>query len=155
MKKSTQHDPVGICSVTEMARKVGLSRARFHQLRKLSVFPEPVYSRRTKRGYYTPELQKKCIEIRNTGIDQNGEPVIFNTQRKPKSEEMVCQPDHRHDILTDTLAQAGVNVTSIAVKDAARLLYPDGLPECVTDRKVIQGFLFHFRNYRQNTVQLG
>jgi hypothetical protein len=42
--------------VSEMARMVGLSRARFYQLRKAGVFPLPVYDVATRRPVYTEEL---------------------------------------------------------------------------------------------------
>jgi len=68
----------GICSVTAMALQVGLSRARFYQLVKAGVFPQPRYSPRTRRPFYPLDLQKKCLEIRKTGIDLPGQPVVFN-----------------------------------------------------------------------------
>jgi len=67
-------------SVTEMARTVGLSRQRFHQLIG-TTFPRPVYDVCTRRPLYTAEQQAVCIEVRrrNCGID--GRPVMFYAAR--------------------------------------------------------------------------
>ena len=63
-------------SVAEMARMVGLSRARFYQLVG-SAFPPPVYDVSTKRPFYDELLQESCLEVRrrNCGID--GKPILF------------------------------------------------------------------------------
>ena len=63
-----------------MARMVGLSRSRFHQLIG-TTFPWPLYSVSTRRPFYDEELQKCCLEVRrrNCGID--GKPVLFYSRR--------------------------------------------------------------------------
>jgi hypothetical protein len=65
-----------VVSISEMARMVGLSRSRFHQLIG-TTFPWPLYAVSTKRPFYDEELQKLCLEVRrrNCGID--GKPVLF------------------------------------------------------------------------------
>jgi hypothetical protein len=67
-------------SVSEMARMVGLSRARFYQLVG-TAFPKPVYDPETGRPFYTEELQQVCLDVRrrNCGID--GKPVLFYARR--------------------------------------------------------------------------
>ena len=71
-----------VCSVTELAGKIGLSRARFYQLMEKGVFPKPVYCTRTRRPFYTLDLQQKCIDIRKTGIGYNQQPVVFYSERR-------------------------------------------------------------------------
>ena len=60
-------------TVSEMARMVGLSRARFYQLIG-SAFPFPVYNVSTKRPFFDESLQTICLEVRrrNCGIDGKG-----------------------------------------------------------------------------------
>jgi hypothetical protein len=41
-----------VVSVSEMARMVGLSRARFYQLQQAGVFPLPVYDVASRRPVY-------------------------------------------------------------------------------------------------------
>ncbi len=79
---SQDHDFKMICSVTEMAKKLGLSRARFYQLQNMGVFPTPVHCRHTRRPFYPMDPQEQCLEIRRTPIGANGQPTLFNTKRK-------------------------------------------------------------------------
>ena len=57
MKMLPNDDFKAVCSVTELAKKLDLSRARFYQLQKVCVFPEPVYCIRTKRPFYPMDIQ--------------------------------------------------------------------------------------------------
>jgi len=70
-----------IVSVAEMARMVGLSRARFYQLVEEGVFPSPIYNCKTRRPFFTEEMQEVCLEVRrrNCGID--GRAVLFYAHR--------------------------------------------------------------------------
>ncbi len=52
------NDLKAVCSVTELTKKLGLSRARFYQLQKMGVFPMPIYCTRTIRPFYPLELQQ-------------------------------------------------------------------------------------------------
>jgi len=73
-------DPVrtkAIVSVAEMARMVGLSRARFYQLIRAGTFPQPLYDLRTRRPNYPEELQRVVIEARRRNCGVDGRPVLF------------------------------------------------------------------------------
>ena len=68
---------------------VGLSRQRFYQLIG-TTFPYPVYDLKSRRPFYTAELQAMILEVRrrNCGID--GKPVLFYARRNviaPAEEE--------------------------------------------------------------------
>ncbi len=67
-------------SIAEMARMVGLSRARFNQLMGMT-FPWPRFSLSNRRPFYDELLQNLCPEVRrrNCGID--GKPVLFYAKR--------------------------------------------------------------------------
>ena len=71
-------------SVAEMARMVGLSRARFYQLIG-TAFPNPVYYVSSRRPFYDQEAQRLCLEVRrrNCGID--GKPILFYARHAPKA----------------------------------------------------------------------
>jgi len=124
---SSDNDLKAICSVTELAGKLGLSRSRFYQLQKTGVFPMPVYCIRTKRPFYPLGLQQKCLDIRKTGIGLNGQPVLFNTPRRTKSDNPRNQSDCGYEELADALRSLGLNVTRNRVKDAVDAMYPEGL----------------------------
>ena len=142
-----------VVSISEMARMVGLSRSRFHQLIG-TTFPWPVYSLSTRRPFYDELLQKLCLEVRrrNCGID--GKPVLFYA-RRPINLTAVQKPRkakpamNDHAELIDGIKGLGlVNATGNQVADAVKQLYPNGVAG--TDRgEVLRTLFLHLR--RQNT----
>jgi hypothetical protein len=116
-------------TVAEMAKVVGLSRARFYQLLG-TAFPFPLYDVATKRPYFTPELQETCLEVRrrNCGID--GKPVLFHQREeavspvRPKPSRRKTMPnDSRHRDLVDGLRSLGMaGVTAAEVETALKEL---------------------------------
>jgi len=131
-----------VCSVTEMAKKLGLSRARFYQLQKMGVFPRPVYCTRTKRPFYPLDLQQQCIRTRKTGIGHNGQPLVFYSLRKDKSQ---CWPHLDYKQLTDILRQMGLNVKLNTVSNSVKDLYPKGLPSHTDEGTVIRDLFRYLR----------
>ncbi len=120
-----------VVSVAEMARVVGLSRQRFHQLMREGVFPPPVYDVETHRPHYTEELQTVCVSVRekNTGI--NGRVVLFYARRVgavPKQHVNTQRPTvQKHSDLIDGLRGLGlVAVTEQQVDAAMKEVYPNG-----------------------------
>jgi hypothetical protein len=71
-----------VATVREVARLVGLSRARFYQLLQAGAFPMPARNRRTGRPYYTEQLQRICLAVRAQGRGVNGQPILFYTPRR-------------------------------------------------------------------------
>ena len=105
-------------SVAEMARMVGLSRARFYQLQG-SAFPLPVYNLSTRRPIYVEEMQVVCLEVRrrNCGID--GKPILFYARRPPittasKKKSSVSKISVSPDLLTG-LQSLGLAATQTQV----------------------------------------
>jgi len=118
-------------TVTEMAEMLAISRSRFYDLIEAGVFPKPVQHPSTKRPMYDLDLQRKCLEIRQTGIGANGFPVLFN--RKPKKpvqprpqrkQEGEKPPDHGE--LLDALKGLGLTATPQAVAEAVATMFPSG-----------------------------
>lgn len=136
-----------VCSVIEMAKKVGLSRVRFYQLQQKGIFPKPVYLGHPNRPFYPLDLQQKCIEIRKTGIGYNGQPVIFNTAPKKSARKPQKQPDHRYEPFANILRQLGLNVSHVDVKDAVKSLYPQGLEKHPDEGIVLRDLFNHFRKW--------
>lgn len=120
-------------SVSEMARMVGLSRARFYQLVG-SAFPFPVYDLATRRPYYPPEIQETCLEVRrsNRGID--GKPVLFHRRgkevspvRPKRSGRKTTTDNSRYQDLLGGLKSLGMaGVTNADVEKALKEL---GIPD--------------------------
>jgi hypothetical protein len=120
-------------SVSEMAKMVGLSRARFYQLIG-SAFPSPVYDVATKRPYFSPELQQACLEVRrqNQGID--GKPILFHRQRReiapasPKKPKRKAAPNDLHytELLGGLKSLGLAGVTAKQVETAMKSLHVSG-----------------------------
>lgn len=113
-------------TVAEMARMVGLSRARFYQLIG-TAFPWPVYDVSTRRPFYVEEMQTLCLDVRrrNCGID--GRPILFyairtarptSARRSPKTES--------HTEIISGLRSLGMNATSKQVAGVMKELFPQG-----------------------------
>lgn len=70
-----------VVTVAEMARMVGLSRARFYQLVAAGTFPQPHYDVTTRRPLYVEEQQEVCLEVRRRNCGVDGKPVLFYARR--------------------------------------------------------------------------
>lgn len=137
------NDLKAVCSVSDMANQVDLSRTRFYELMKEGVFPMPTYCVRTGRPYYPLELQQRCIEIRKTGIGHNGQLMMFYSSRRRRPTNRRNISDSKCEKLADDLSTLHLNVTPNKVKDAIEILYPGMLAKDV-DEGVIVGDLFRY-----------
>ncbi len=144
------NDLNNVCSVAEMASKVGLSRARFYQLQKAGIFPQPVYCIRTKRPFYSLDLQQKCIQIRKTGMGLNGQPVVFNKPRQKGKSQNTADPKCKEFALA--LNRMGLNVNANKVKDALCVLYPGGQAEGKNQNSVLSDLFRYFSNECHKSV---
>ena len=123
-----------VVSVAEMARMVGLSRARFYQLIG-SAFPWPVYSLSTRRPLYDEEAQRLCLEVRrrNCGID--GRPIMFYARRLPIASPSsrprklpVTRKSEDHSELIEALRGLGLTtVSNDQVTAAIKEAFPNGI----------------------------
>ncbi len=130
-----------VVTVSEMARMVGLSRARFYELVEAGVFPTPVYCVSTRRPMYVEELQAICLNVRRKNLGINGKPVLFYSRGhrattpavKPSKPPVAKpKPTPAHDDLIDGLGALGLVATSAQVVEAVAALYPAGVGR--TDR---------------------
>src|SRR5262249_28167806 len=121
-----------IVTVSEMARMVGLSRARFYQLQKAGVFPAPTYQ--AGRPVYTEDQQQVCLEVRRKNRGINGQPVLFYARRRgiqpAKHKKQANPPPARNkDIasLLDGLNALGLTTATAAqVVEVTKQLFPGG-----------------------------
>jgi hypothetical protein len=116
-------------SVSEMASLCQLSRSRFHALVRQGVFPRPVRGSEGKRPHYTQELIQRCLEIRSTGIGQNGQIVLFNRPARKRADRKHPTPTPataEHGELVEALRSLGLTVTREAAGAALQSLFPAG-----------------------------
>lgn len=120
-----------ICTVTKMANKLGLSRARLYQLQKAGIFPSPVYCIHTRRPFYPLSLQMQCIEIYKSGIGLNGRPVIFYSKKNKNELKSQQKTDSNIKVICrqvqDSLNCLGRKLPKEDIKNAIYKLYPEGL----------------------------
>ena len=147
-----------VVSVAEMARMVGLSRARFYQLVG-TTFPWPLYDVASRRPFYDEQLQRVCLDVRRRNCGVDGKPVLFYARRplaapmpgrKPK--KAAAARDDRHANLIDGLKGLGLAMATAAqVAEAVKELYPQGIP-AGADGEVLRAVFLYLRrrNAREN-----
>lgn len=134
-------------SVSDMARMVGLSRSRFHQLLKSGVMPPPQTDPETNRPFYNAEGQAVCLRVRQTNHGVNGKRVMFysrpfgahlsakprplgaqsaSSARKKKVEpKQTASKPSKLDLLVEGLKSLGLpNVTAAEASAAIHQVFP-------------------------------
>jgi hypothetical protein len=143
-----------IITVSEMARIVGLSRARFYQLQKAGVFPAPTYQ--AGRPVYTEDQQKVCLEVRRKNRGVNGEAVLFYARRRsiePAKHKRRADPlpARNKDIpaLLDGLNGLGLTTATAAqVVEVTKQLFPQGT-DGHDQAEVLRAVFLHLKRQNQ------
>ena len=138
-----------VVSLSGMARLVGLSRQRFHQLMTQGVFPPPVYDVQSRRPHYTEEMQTICMAVREKNVGINGRVVLFYSRRpdlpvpKKQISRQRSTPLPKHSSLIDGLRGLGLaTVTEQQVEAAVKELYPNGTAG-VGEAEVLRAVFVH------------
>ncbi|MBA2116702.1 helix-turn-helix transcriptional regulator [Bremerella alba] len=122
-------------SCAAVARRLGLSRQRFWQLRKEGVFPGPQIDEDTGRPFYTEEQLELCMDLRNRNVGINGKIVLFYSARSTaslpaaprKKKSKRREAKSRHQELIDSLKVIGMTgVTDAQIDSAISELFPNG-----------------------------
>jgi len=107
-----------------------LSKSRFYTLIQAGIFPQPVRHASCKRPVFDADLQQKCLDIRQSGIGHNGNPVLFNRKRRkptqPKARQDQQPMTEEQAELVEALKSLGLTVSGEEVQAVVRELYPDG-----------------------------
>lgn len=132
-------------SVSEMARMLGMSRARFYQLMNDGVFPLPRYEVSTRRPFFDEEAQNCCLEVRRRNYGSNGRTVLFYPPRsaapsKPRPTKIKPKANSELVELIDSLSGLGLAVTAQQVEAVLRECYPNGIAD--TDKGEVIRTLF-------------
>lgn len=121
-------------SVSEMAKMVGLSRARFYQLVKAGTFPGPDKEPTTGRPFYPEEKQRACLEVRRRNCGINSQPILFYARRKDLGNEKGKPPKPKLSpknkevmALVDGLNSLGLTTTTERVEKVVKDLFPQGV----------------------------
>ncbi len=134
-----------VVSVVEMSSLLNLSKSRFYALIQAGIFPRPVRNQSCKRPVFDLDLQRKCLDIRQTGIGCNGQPVLFNRKARrpamPKSRQDRPALTEEQAELMVALKSLGLNATADEILAALQDLYPNGLAGVDQGEVVRQIFL--------------
>jgi hypothetical protein len=139
-------------TVAEMARMVGLSRARFYQLIQAGVFPEPERQADNSRPFFGENRQKECLEVRRRNYGVNGKAVLFYARRlrpvqsPPKPRTPVTAAASKvgtHDVLLEAVKALGLTTaTPGQVSTVVAEVYPNGTAG-VVEGEVIRTVFLH------------
>jgi hypothetical protein len=146
---SVQIQTKAVVSVAEMARMVGMSRARFYQLVEQGIFPPPLYRIDTRRPFFNQDMQAVCLEVRRRNCGINGRPVLFYARRlgTPISKARATPPkiSHKHTDLIEGLRALGLTfVNSTQVEAAIQKCFPSGRSG-VDDETVLRTVFLHLK----------
>lgn len=124
-----------VVTVAEMARMVGLSRARFYQLQQEGIFPLPLYDIATRRPIYPEAMQEACLEVRRKNCGANGKPILFYARRiettNRRATRRVLPPTTIDELggIVEGVKSLGLMVKSSQVKAAVKELFPQGITQ--------------------------
>lgn len=145
-----------VVSITEMARMVGLSRARFYQLIRRGTFPAADQDAISKRPCYLQEKQMQIMEARRRNCGVDGHPIMFYSRRKdfgtvkappkPTAKKNVKNPNAG---LMDGLAALGLSLSMSQLDSVVSEIYPGGT-DGIDAGEVIKAVFLRIR--RQNST---
>jgi len=139
-----------VVSVSEMARMVGLSRARFYQLMNEGVFLKPAYAASSKRPFFDEEAQRSCLEVKRRNCGVNGKPVLFYATRHPlqapsrRATKPKPKPTNDFAELIDSLTCLGVTATSSQIEAAVEECFSDGIQK-LDSGEVVRAIFLHLK----------
>lgn len=124
-----------VVSVAEMARMVGLSRARFYQLVGEGIFPSPLYDVHTRRPFFNEEMQAVCVDVRKRNCGVNGKAILFYSARHPLGQQPrpvkkpKAEPKQKNEYadLLNGLRSLGLDVTTAQVEPVVKEMFPGGI----------------------------
>jgi len=146
-------------SCAAVARRLGLSRQRFWQLRKEGVFPQPQIDEESGRPFYTEEQVELCMDLRKRNVGLNGKIVLFYSARStvsvPKATKKKTPKSKaatgRHEAVIDSLKVLGMTGVSDAQIDSVMSeLFPNG-KEDVDQGELVRAIFLHIQ--RKNSSE--
>lgn len=149
-RKKVAENFKAVCSVSEMARQLGLSRSRFYQLQRAGVVPLPVYCIVKRHPFYPEALQQVCHAIYRSGIGYNGQLVLFYHRHKQRTRKSASGDRPSIKWLTGVLqSQLGMKVTAPQIQHSIKTLFPQGLA-ARTDKKIVLETLLQYLHQQRS-----
>ena len=124
-----------VISVAEMCRQLGISRSHFYWHLKRGNFHEPLKLASNGRPYFTADMASENLQVKETGININGEYVIFyerrteldrpQVEKKQRTRKPTPQPTQESPLAVG-LRSLGMDVTFDQIESALTACYPSG-----------------------------
>ncbi|HBE70393.1 MAG TPA: hypothetical protein DDW52_19765 [Planctomycetaceae bacterium] len=123
-----------VVSLAEMCRMLGMSRSHFYWHLKRNNFHQPLKLASNGRPYFTAEMAQQNLDVKETGINVQGEFVIFY-ERRPESEkrQVETEPSRKPTLqptpdspLAAGLQSLGMSVNSDQIESALTACFPNG-----------------------------
>jgi predicted DNA-binding transcriptional regulator AlpA len=153
---TTENSLKSVCSTTAMAKKLNLSRSRFYDLKNQGVFPEPINCPGSNHLFYTLELQQQCLQVKQTGMGINGQPVLFYLPRKHKPGKNKPTEDTTTDYFTirlfGLLKNMGATISKSQLRTILKRIYPNGFPEWPIEQVELKKILNYAGGKNRNNV---
>ena len=140
-----------VVSVSEMARMVGLSRARFYQLVRRGTFPAADQDAVSNRPCYCEEKQRQILEARRRNCGVDGKAILFYSRRRdlgqpktaPRPTKLKEKRNKYADVI-DGLEQVKITITTAQVeaivkeelaKGTKGIDTTEGIVQAITERR--------------------
>ena len=105
---------------------LGISKGRYYTLQKRGIFPAPQRTS-SNRPVFDQSLTQQCVEVVQTRIGVNGEPILFNRKSVQEPSKKCATPvKGKHDDLIAALTSLGLSVTAEQVAAAIATLPNSG-----------------------------
>ena len=122
-----------VVSVTEMARMVGLSRARFYQLVRRGTFPLADQDTVSNRPCYFEDKQRQILEARRRNCGVDGKAILFYSRRRdlgqtkavPRPTKPKVKGNQYADVI-DFLDKVKITMTTAQVEAVVKEEFPKG-----------------------------
>lgn len=126
-------------SVSAMASRCGLSRARFYELIAAGIMPQPCYCLHTHRPLFPRELIDACLQVRASNIGVNGRYILFYSRQQsvqaesvssppPRRQRATSTPDRNVSALREGLVSLGMaSVSDVQIQAALAAAFPAGV----------------------------
>ena len=150
-------NPKSFLSCSEVARRLGLSRQRFWQLRKEGVFPQPQEDAQTGRLFYTEQQFEVCMDLRRRNVGMNGRIVLFYSPRPsvaapraPRKKAAGGKTQPQHSFLLAGLRALGLSeISPLEIDRRTKALFPNGI-EGVDQGEVVRAIFLAIKRQDSN-----
>ena len=144
-----------VLSVSQMAKVLQISRARFYQCLEAGYFLKPQYTEDTRRPYYTAEMAEANLNAKRSNVGINGKICLFYSPRNagvspapkisgPKTTKGKTDKNAYADLMEGLEALGLTGITSSQVQAGLCHCYPEGYQN-IAEGEVLKGLYLYIK----------